>query len=347
MFNFSQKKRKGLHFFFLIVVLIFVVLLQYKISTIQRTSSKELLYLPNEKLLRYFTAGLDTIVADLLWIHCLLYVGSEIHGDYKFEWLEKMLNAVVQLDPYFREVYRFGSIFLSSLRADSDAALNLLHRGIYYRPETWDLPYEAGMIYLLNRANQPNSKKLAGYYFAMSAATGKAPQFIVDLAEKLNYEHDLIEIERDMWSKLLNSEDKLLRDLAERKMIQVEIKQICRELTKRLKQYVSQYNKFPEGLEELGLAKESIIDPLGGKFFITKSGKVENTTILDEQLERNRHLIENGIKTFYERFGRYPSTLQELIEKHVMTFIPEQPYENREWDYNPNIGTLSWRQVNN
>jgi len=344
MFKTYFVRNKVFHLFLIITLLVLIICVQYRIASFSKVQSKELLYLPNEKLLRYFTAGLDTVIADFLWIHCLLYVGAEIHGDFSFEWLEKMLNAVVQLDPYFREVYRFGSVFLSSLRADSDAALKLLHRGIYYRPETWDLPYEAGMIYLLNRANEPNSKKLAGMYLAMSSATGKAPQFIVDLAEKLNYEHDLIEIERDMWSNLLKSEDKLLRDLAERKLLMVEIKQICRELTSRVQKYRETNNKLPEKLEEIGLSTDSIRDPLGGRFFISKSGKVENTTILDEQLERNKHLLENGIKLYYERFGAYPPNLQELLNKNVMTFLPQHPYEDREWDYNPETGTLNERQ---
>ncbi len=333
--------RKIVHIFFVIILFVCIILVQFQITSFQKVQSKDLLYLPNEKMMRYFTAGLDTVIADLLWINCLLYVGAELHGDFSFEWLEKMLNAVVQLDPYFREAYRFGSIFLSSLRADSDSALRLLHRGMYYRPETWDLPYEAGMIYLLNRPNEPNSKKLAGFYLAMSSATGRAPQFIINLAEKLSGEHDLLEIERDMWANLLKSEDKLLRDLAERKMIMVEIKQICKELTRRLEEYKQTHNKLPEKLEEIGLAPDSIKDPLGGKFFITKSGKVQNTTILDDQLQQNKHIIENGIRTYYERFGKYPSNLQELLEKHVMTFLPEHPYEEREWVYDPATGTLS------
>lgn len=342
MFNTHSYSKKAVHIVFVLILFLLIISIQYKITTYQRVQSKELLYLPNEKLLRYFTAGLDTVIADFLWIHCLLYVGAEIHGDFSFEWLEKMLNAIVQLDPYFREVYRFGSVFLSSLRADSDAAIRLLHRGIYYRPETWDLPYEAGMIYLLNRANEPNSKKLAGMYLAMSSATGKAPQFIIDLAEKLNHEYDLLEIERDMWQNLLKSEDKLLRDVAERKLLMVEIKQICRELTARVEKYKQINNKLPERLEEVGLSPDSIRDPLGGKFFITKSGKVQNTTVLDDQLERNKHLIENGIKMFFDRFGRYPTSLQEILDKHVMTFLPENPYEDQEWKYDPQTGTLSW-----
>lgn len=322
-----------------------VIFLQYKIVRVERFSTKELLYLPNERMLRYFTAGLDTVIADLLWIRCLLYVGAELKGDFQFEWLEKMLNAVVQLDPYFREAYRFGSVFLSSLRADSDSAIRLLHRGMYYRPETWDLPYEAAMIYLLNRSDEPNSKKLAGIYLAMSASTGRAPQFIVDLAEKLNHEYDLIEIEKDMWLKLANSEDQLLRDIAKRKLILVDLKAVCRELNKRLENYrMANDGKIPEKLEELGLAPDAVIDPLGGKFFITRSGKVENTSVLDEIQDRHLRIIENGIKAYKEKYGAFPKTLEEMLEKRILSFLPEQPYEDREWVYDFSTGRISWRE---
>ncbi|MCX8064506.1 MAG: hypothetical protein N3G21_04960 [Candidatus Hydrogenedentes bacterium] len=326
-------------------LLVLVIFLQYRITMVEKMPVKELLYLPNEKLLRHFTGGLDTVIADLLWIHCLLYVGAELKGDFQFEWLEKMLSAVVQLDPYFREVYRFGGVFLSSLRADSESALKLLHRGMYYRPETWDLPYEAAMIYMLNLAEKPNSKKIAGIYLAMSASSGRAPKFIIDLAEKLNHEYDLLEVERDMWLKLVNSEDQLLRDIANRKLLLVEIKAICRELNKRLEKYkLENEGRIPENLEELGLAKESIVDPLGGKFFITESGMVKNTSVLDELQERYMRIIENGIRVYKERYGVYPQTLEEMLEKRILTFLPEQPYESREWVYNPTTGSISWRE---
>ena len=46
---------------------------------------EELLYLPNENLLNHFTAGLSSVVADLLWLRTIHYTVKEFHDvDRKF-----------------------------------------------------------------------------------------------------------------------------------------------------------------------------------------------------------------------------------------------------------------------
>lgn len=102
---------------------------------------EQLLYLPNEKLLRHFAGGMDSIVADLLWLRCIQYTALHFKTDRKFTWLRLMCGVITRLDPYFAPVYRHGGMFLAALDANDDAGLQLLHSGIEKNPDAWELPY--------------------------------------------------------------------------------------------------------------------------------------------------------------------------------------------------------------
>jgi len=182
----------------------------------------ELLYLPNEKLMTHFTGGMSSIIANLLWLRCVSYIAEEARGARNFEWLEQMLRTVVRLDPHFVDVYRYGGLFLAALKAEDDAGLALLHEGIKRNPHAWELPYECAMIYLLNRRDHPESRTRAARYLAMSAATGNAPPHVAEVAAKLYGDHDLLEIEFDMWARMAQSDDAFLRELAESKLRELQ-----------------------------------------------------------------------------------------------------------------------------
>lgn len=308
----------------------------------RRHSSRgnELWYLPNEKLLNHFTGGLDTVIADLLWLRCVQYVAAENKGERSFIWLNKMLDTVVRLDPYFRDVYRYGGVFLTALKADSGAGLDLLERGMVRRPGAWELPYEAAMVFLLNRAGQPDSKRRAAYYLGMSAATAQAPEFITTLAAKLQGEYNLTDIERDMWSKMLRGGDTLLRDLAQRKLQELDLRETCRILNERLGQYKQTTGKMPESLVELGLKPEALTDPLGGRFFTDADGVIKNTSVLDSVETQHRNLIRAALDRYQRERGAWPASLGELVKSGIMAPIPAMPYASRQWIYDPATGSI-------
>jgi hypothetical protein len=183
---------------------------------------EELLYLPNERLLTHFTAGMSGVIADLLWIQCVQYTAAEAKGARNFTWLNHMVNTVVRLDPHFTDAYRYGGMFLAALKADDNASLDLLHRGMIMQPMAWELPYEAAMVYLLNRRDAPEGPKRAAIYLARSAATGKAPPFVADIAAQLQGEYNLLDVEEQMWRNILRSPDALLHDLALEKLRELE-----------------------------------------------------------------------------------------------------------------------------
>lgn len=303
----------------------------------------ELLYLPNERLLDHFTAGMGSVVADLLWLQCLQYTGKHFRGDHEFTWLNHMCEMITRLDPYFVPAYRYGGVFLAMLKADDDACLRLLHKGIARNPEAWELPYEVAMTYLLNRPHQADSPAQAARYLALAIQTGNAPSFVLELAEALQRSHNLLDVEREMWESMLKSDDRLLRDLAEHKLILIELRVAGENLDKAAARYTAEHGSPPASLADLasaGLIKAVPHDPLGGRYFIDTDGRVRNTSVLDDQAERARKIIREGAESFKRKNGRWPASLDELGASGIMIEMPPHPYSGREWRYDAAHGTV-------
>ncbi len=303
----------------------------------------DILYLPNEKLLTYFTAGLNTIVANFLWLHCIQYTALEHRGQRHFTWLEHMLFTATRLDPHFVDVYRFGAMFLSALRADPEASLRLAEAGMVKNPMSWHLPYEAAMTYLLNKRDHPEARYYAARYLNMSVATGQALGGIVNLAAKLQDEFELTEIERDMWVEMLDSDDKFIRELAERKLIEMDLRKACRILDERIDLFVTRTGEQPQTLDDL-LAADLIAampeDPLGGEFFIGADGRTYNTTLLEDNVIQTRNILLTNIGYYEERYGALPASLERLVDVGLLEEIPPHPWPNRQWQYDAATGDV-------
>lgn len=303
----------------------------------------ELLYLPNEKLLHHLTVGMDSVIADLLWIRCIQYTAKHFKGDGRYTWLNHMCNMITRLDPYFMPVYRYGGIYLTSLKADDDASLELLKRGMVKCPTAWELPYEIAMIYLISRTELPGSRAIAARYMAMAVETGKAPPFVVEVASNLQAQHDLVDVERTMWEGTLKSGDQLLRDLAARKLQELDLRDVCGKLDEAVGMYTQRLGRAPETLSDLVRNRVLVSlpeDPLGGRFFIDADGKVRNTSVLDGRVERDLKSIRLSLGAFRDKKGRWPESLEELVQERVMTSIPAHPYAGRTWSYSPETGKV-------
>ncbi len=301
------------------------------------------LYLPNEKLLSHATVGLNTIIADVLWLHCIQYVAIENRQARNFTWLETMVRTTVRLDPHFRDAYRFGAIFLSALKADAEASTRLLHIGIPQNPRAWELPYELGMNYLMNRRNEPDARRYAAYYLGMSAATGRSPEFVAVTAAKLQSENNLDNVEEDMWRQMLESPDKMMRDLAERKLKELFIRGILPVLSQAAGQYHDKTERWPETIEDLkreGIVQNDPPDPLGGRYFFGPDGKALNTTLLDNEKKVAQGIIEQAVRNYQDKKDKWPDSLDAVVKEDLIKEIPPNPYPGQSWKYDPAAGTV-------
>jgi hypothetical protein len=311
----------------------------------EQTFDQELLYLPNEKLLVHFTGGLNSVIADVLWLQCIQYTGQEFRGDAKFVWLDHMGNTITRLDPHFLDVYRYVGMFLASLKADDAASLEFLQQGIIRNPHRWELPYEAAFIYLLNRREQPGAAEMGGEYLRMAVETGTAPESVTLIAQGQMKNQNLVDVEREMWASMLdNSQDEIMRELATRQLALLEIRVLREELVNSVAAFTEARGEPPTELVDLFAARgevPSFQDVLGGTFFLDAQGEVQNTTLLDEQLAKTINRIQSAIRRYTKDEGQAPASLQDLINSEQMTKLPSHPYDGQTWIYDPSSGEVT------
>ena len=321
-----------------------MVLVQTRVDIARaQRNPDDLLYLPNERLLNHFTAGTSNVIADYLWVQCCTYVGRQVQSTWSFEWLQQMVNTVVRLDPYFVPAYRYGAMFLAALRQDENAALELLHRGMVLNPEAWELPYEAAMVHLLNRKGEADSAYNAAFYLTLAVDTGNAPAFVAETAASLQGQYNLISLEKEMWEKLLDSEDQLLRDMAKAKLEEVRIRRNLEVLGDLIERHRVQYGALPESLErliEVGYIPAIEPDHQGGKYFLGPNGKAMNETLQANAARDQRSNIEEAIRAYKEKNSGFPESLEAAANSVGMPVPVVHPMPGKQWTYDPATGTL-------
>lgn len=311
----------------------------------ERTFDEELLYLPNEKLLTHFTGGLDSVVADLLWLQCIQYTVEEFHKGRKPEWLAHMTRVITQLDPHFLGAYQYGGTLLAAVQAE-DASLDLLGKGMRHRPTAWELPFEAAKVYILNRRDDPNSPAMAAYFLTLSAArdTNPDPDYFINWAERLKVRHNLIEAGVAIWENVYRTTNEpFMRELAARKLEEFRIRATVEDLERAAELFTGQFGRAPQSIQDMqerGIITGSgePVDALGGRYFIDAGGHVRNTTLLDNEVDQITTRVRTWIDRFHAERGRWPESLDELLAQPYSRGLPPHPYLDREWVYNAATG---------
>lgn len=91
------------------------------------------------------TFGFDTLLADILWIRAIQYLGG-IHKieDKEASLIYKMFNRITDLDPQFIEAYKLGGLTLGVV--EGEKAIDLLEKGIINNKDIhWSVPYYASI----------------------------------------------------------------------------------------------------------------------------------------------------------------------------------------------------------
>jgi tetratricopeptide (TPR) repeat protein len=136
------------------------------------TAVEEALYVSSGQTLKRASLGFDGLIADLYWLRTIQYFGGksqQIKGDLNIgdvsEWkltlLEPLISITTELDPHYVSAYRFGSLFLPDINAES--AIRLAQRAITDNPQDWRLQQDLGFIFWkLNRYHEASAAYLQG-----------------------------------------------------------------------------------------------------------------------------------------------------------------------------------------
>lgn len=309
----------------------------------KRSFDEEMLFLPNEKLLAHFTGGFSGVFADLLWLRTVHYTAQEFHNpNRKFTWLHHLVTTVTKLDPYYEDAYRFGGMLLAAIGAD-EQALDVLKRGAVNAPRSEGIPFEIAQVYLLNRHARPETPAMATHYLRMVAERSDSPEFYLEWIHRLQRNDNLGDIAHDLWEDLLrNSDSDLIREIAESKLADVQIRKNLEVLNAAVAKYNAETGANPENLSALCAAGILPALPKGdpGEYFLDQDGRVKNTMLLDAQVEEVLNVLNAEVYHFRQKYGQYPTSLQEWSDRVGYGGIPAHPYATRHWAYDAETGRV-------
>jgi hypothetical protein len=309
-----------------------------------RISNEELLYYPNEKLLRHFTGGLGNVVADFMWLRTIKYMSQEFdERRRKFEWLEHMAHSVTNLDPYFKDAYSHGGLFLAAVGED-EKALKLLKKGFIANPDSVEIPKEIARTYVLNRRNDPVTPTIVPHYLRMVAERHEHPEMYLQWARRIQEDHSITQQSKEMWWEMMQSaSNEMIRDLAARNYYLLLAQERVELMRSAADEYTVEVGRRPDRLTDLverGLLASLPADPVEGEYYLDSSGEVRNS-LLQQDLKRRMLISLNvTVNRFRREQGRNPHSLDELQAK-LDVRLPDHPVEGEEWNYDPIEGRIN------
>lgn len=112
---------------------------------------EDVYYLPSAEYLPVLTLGYHAAVADLLWCKSLVYFGEEIVHRGVVRFLFEYADAILALDPSFREAYRWvptGALYRPAAvtREDGLRAADYLARAVRRWPDDGQLHWDYGSL---------------------------------------------------------------------------------------------------------------------------------------------------------------------------------------------------------
>ncbi len=323
----------------------FAFIAQQRIDEMRRAAvGDELLYIPSKAILKHLTAGMSNIVADLLWIETIQYTVGEFHSpERKFQWLDHMLSATTELDPYFEGAYVNGGMFLSAIGRD-DRALDYLKEGFVRNPGSWKLPHEIVKVYTLNRREEPEAIAVAPYYLRMVAERHQHPQLYLNWARQIQERENLAGQSRVIWEEVIRTaKDPFVREVAQKNLSVLVAGDTERALQQLSDRYRAEHGHGPASLDEfvrLGWIGELPDKTIYGEFRIDGDGTVISMRVREDKLERMLMLANTRLRLKADELGRKPATLGEC-EEWLGDKLVEYPIPGGDWSYDPVTGQLS------
>lgn len=187
-------------------------------------SEQRLLYLTNGRVADRLSLSFDSVVSDVYWIRTVQYYAQErksqrLNG--RYELLSPLLDLTTTLDPHFAVAYQFGAIFLAEPPPDGagrlDLAIALLEKGLRVEPR-WQYAEALGFLHYWHS----HDLLAAAGEFNRAAKMPGAPKWLGPLTANMLAKGGDQEAAKVLFGELAQSEEKWIRELAERRLRELE-----------------------------------------------------------------------------------------------------------------------------
>ena len=197
---------------------------RHRPSSAAETTAEEL-YLTPETAKR-LSLGFDGLVADWYWMRALQYVGRKAinhPGDIQLDDLSQLnlkllaplLDVTTTLDPQFLAAYEYGATVLPAV--DTEAAINLMRKGIQENPNEWRLRHYLGYI----RWQQGRYADAKEDYLAGARVSG-APRWMEAMAARMEAEGGSRLVARAMYQTMYEqTDDEQIKRMSFKRLLQL------------------------------------------------------------------------------------------------------------------------------
>ena len=214
----------------------------------------ENLYLSG-KAAKRMSLGFNGLVADWYWMRSLQYVGRKIinSGDVQLDdlsglnlkLLPSLLDSATTLDPEFLDPYEYAAVVLPAINVNE--AIRITRKGIDANPSAWRLYQHLGYIYW-----QQHDFALAAETYGKGAQIAGAPAWMQAMKARMTAQGGSRDTARQIYTNMFEqSTDERIRDMAQRRVWQLDALDQIDALQKMLTTYNERAGRCPASWKEL------------------------------------------------------------------------------------------------
>jgi tetratricopeptide (TPR) repeat protein len=245
----------------------------------------ESLYL-NGKTARRMSLGFNGLAADWYWMRSLQYVGGKIINlpetvvldnlsQLNLKLLPSLLDTATTLDPKFFDPYEYAAVVLPAINVDE--AIRITKKGIDANPNAWRLYQHLGYIYW-----QQHDYAAASESYGKGAQVPGAPLWMEAMKARMAAEGGSRSTAREIYTRMYEqSTDDKVKDMARRRLMQVDAMDQMDVIRKVLATYAERTNRCPTNWKEVEPQFRSIriptdlsgapLDPAGAPYVFGKT----------------------------------------------------------------------------
>ncbi|MSP62478.1 MAG: hypothetical protein EXR72_19520 [Myxococcales bacterium] len=157
-------------------------------------ADQDLVFLPRTRVIGASSLGHRQLAADLIFLRTLLYFSTQLAKAKNYDWLERHLDAVNELDPDFRAPYVFG---IRATMYNGNTITNQMvfasthfgEAGLLRFPRDWELAFAVGCNYIFELdTNDPKQKekwRRIGVGYVRRAALHGGPAWLSGVASRI------------------------------------------------------------------------------------------------------------------------------------------------------------------
>jgi hypothetical protein len=246
--------------------------------------------LPSE-IIKLTSGEFSSVVADYLLLESMVSFAQAREGNKKISqlskskiiWLQGLLDASTDLDPYFYDPYYFATMNFPWDLGNYEWTVRLLEKGVSFQLDDWSLAYYAGFqeFFFLH-----NYQKAAELLLVSAERPGAPKTFLASLAARLAYKGNKTAIAIDFLEKILDEDlDFQQRQEFQKRLSTLRIIVLLEKAVARYEEVNGKKLVSLTALVDEGVVKSIPMDPYGGKFYLDSNGEVKTSSDLRDPLK--------------------------------------------------------------